>query len=83
MPHHYINLIDPNVNVNANILTYDLQAVSNEESGTYAIDLKTVMQHETIQSFPLHDFQIGTDIVYVCSNIIRCRSDLLSNYGLY
>jgi hypothetical protein len=63
-PHHYIDLLtDPSVVVNANILTYNLQAVSDEEPGTYTIGLRAVMQDETIQSFPLLDFQIGTDIL--------------------
>ncbi len=62
-PHHYIDLItDLSVDINANILTYNLQAVSDEEPGTYTIGLRAVMQDETIQSFPLLDFQIGTDI---------------------
>ncbi|MFH1719059.1 MAG: hypothetical protein ABIF19_17025, partial [Planctomycetota bacterium] len=63
-PHHYIDLIrDPNVGVAGNILTYNLQAVSDEAPGTYAAGLWAVMNDSTIQSFPLVDFQIGTATV--------------------
>jgi hypothetical protein len=59
--HHYINLItDPNVGVNGNVLTYNLQAVSDEEPGTYTASLWVVMKDSSIQSFPLADFQVGT-----------------------
>ncbi len=59
--HHYINLItDPNVGVNGNVLTYNLQAVSDEAPGTYTASLWVVMKDSSIQSFPLADFQIGT-----------------------
>jgi len=63
-PHHYIDLItDPSVGVAGNILSYNLQAVSDEEPGTYTAGLWAVMKDPTIQSFPLADFQIGTDAV--------------------
>jgi hypothetical protein len=63
-PHHYIDLVaDPNVDAKGNVLTYNLQAVSDEEPGTYTAGLWAVMNDSTVQSFPLFDFQIGTDIV--------------------
>jgi len=63
-PHHYIDLItDSNVEVNGSTLTYNLQAVSDEEPGTYTAGLWVVMKDSTIQSFPLADFQIGTATV--------------------
>jgi hypothetical protein len=63
-PHHYIDLItDSAVDVKGNMLTYNLQAISDEEFGTYTAGLWVVMNDSTIQSFPLADFQIGTDTV--------------------
>ncbi len=63
-PHHYIDLIaDTNVTVAGNVLTYNLQPVSDEAPGTYAAGLWAVMKDSTIQSFPLVDFQIGTSAV--------------------
>jgi len=63
-PHHYIDLItDASVDVAGNVLTYNLQAVSDEEPGTYTASLWVVMKDSTVQSFPVLDFQIGTDAV--------------------
>jgi hypothetical protein len=63
-PHHYIDLItDTNVEINGNMLTYNMQAVSDEKPGTYTAALWVVLKDSTIQSFPLADFQIGTDTV--------------------
>ena len=60
-PHHYIDLrTNLDVNANGNVLTYNLQAVSDEQPGTYTASLWVVMKDSSIQSFPLADFQIGT-----------------------
>jgi hypothetical protein len=62
-PHHYIDLVtDPNVDVNGNVLTYNLQAVSDEEPGTYTASLWSVSSDDPLdQAMSLDDFQIGTD----------------------
>ena len=64
-PHHYIDLItDPNVEVNENMLTYHLQAVSDEQPGTYTASLWAVSGADPLdQVMPLYDFQIGTGTV--------------------
>jgi len=61
-PHHYIDLLhNTDVQVNGNVLTYDLQPVSDEEPGTYTASVWAVKAGEGInQSFPLVDFQLGT-----------------------
>jgi len=64
-PHHYIDLLtNPNVNVNGEVLTYDLQAVSDEEPGTYTASLRVVSSADPLdQQMLLVDFQIGTATV--------------------
>lgn len=64
-PHHYIDIAtDANVVVNGDVLTYGLRAVSDEKPGTYTASLRVVLKDDsTIQSFPLVNFQIGTDVV--------------------
>lgn len=64
-PHHYLDLItDADIGVNGNVLTCTLQAVSDEEPGTYTAGLWAIVADDSsIQSFPLVDFQIGTDTV--------------------
>jgi hypothetical protein len=64
-PHHYLDLItDTDVQVNGNVLTCNLQAVSDEEPGTYTASLWVILKADSsVQSFPVLDFQIGTDIV--------------------
>ena len=79
--HHYIDLLkDPNVSINGNILTYNLQPITDEEPGTYTASLSAVMQDKTIQSFPLLDFQIGIDVIETqvverekCADCQGCR----------
>ncbi len=64
-PHHYLDLItDPDIEVNGNVLICTLQAVSDEEPGTYTAGLWAILAADSsVQSFPLVDFQIGTDAV--------------------
>ncbi len=67
-PHHYINLLattDTNIKVSGNVLTYALQAVSNEEAGTYTASLRAVKKGDppVNQIFVLVDFQLGTATV--------------------
>jgi Outer membrane cytochrome MtrC/MtrF-like, domains II/IV len=64
-PHHYIDLLtNPDVQVNDNVLTYNLQAVSDEEPGTYTASLWAVTSADALdQAMPLYDFQIGTATV--------------------
>ena len=64
-PHHYIDLLtNPDVNVNGNVLTYNLQAVSDEEAGTYTASLNSVSSDDPLdQAMILDDFQIGTGTV--------------------
>jgi hypothetical protein len=64
-PHHYIDLLtSPTVNVSDNVLTYDLQAVSDEEPGTYTASLRVVSSADALdQQMLLVDFQIGTGTV--------------------
>jgi Outer membrane cytochrome MtrC/MtrF-like, domains II/IV len=64
-PHHYIDLINnSDVQVNGNVLTYNLQAVSDEEPGTYTASLWAVTSADSLdQAMPLYDFQIGTETV--------------------
>ncbi|MDO8635877.1 MAG: cytochrome c3 family protein, partial [Dehalococcoidia bacterium] len=65
-PHHYIDLLtDTNVQVVGNTLKYTLQAVSNEEPGTYTASLRVVKKGDppVNQAFVLTDFQLGTATV--------------------
>ncbi|MBF8265036.1 MAG: MULTIHEME CYTC protein [Dehalococcoidia bacterium] len=65
-PHHYIDLLkDTNVQVQGNTLKYALQAVTNEEAGTYTASLWVIKKGDppVNQAFVLADFQIGTATV--------------------
>ena len=65
-PHHYIDLLtDKNVQVEGNVLKYALQAVSNEQPGTYTLSLRVVKKGDppVNQAFVLVDFQLGTATV--------------------
>ncbi len=64
-PHHYIDIAkDINVDTNGNVLTYNLQPVSDEEPGTYTASVRTALSGDSAsQDFLLLDFQIGTDTV--------------------
>ncbi len=64
-PHHYIDLLtNPAVVVNGNVLTYELQAVSDEAPGTYAASLRVVSKSDPLdQAMLLADLQIGTATV--------------------
>jgi len=61
-PHHYIDLTtNSDVNVNGDVLTYNLQAVSDEEPGTYTAGLRAVSKSDPLdQQMLLADLQIGT-----------------------
>lgn len=61
-PHHYVDLLtSAGVTVNGSVLTYNLQAVSNEEPGTYTASLWAVSKSDALdQTMVLADFQIGT-----------------------
>ncbi len=63
-PHHYIDLLtNPNVVVNGAVLTYNLQAVSDEAPGTYTASLRFVSKSDPLdQAMLLQDFQIGTSV---------------------
>lgn len=64
-PHHYIDIAtNTDVEANGNVLTYNLQAVSDEEPGTYTASVRTALEGDSAsQAFLLLDFQIGTDTV--------------------
>jgi hypothetical protein len=61
-PHHYIDLLtDANAKAQGNIVTYGLQAVSNEEAGTYIVSAYAVLKQNALdQQFPLVEVQVGT-----------------------
>ncbi len=61
-PHHYVDLLtNPAVVVDGNVLTYTLQAISDEEPGTYTAGLRSVSKSDSLdQTMSLVDFQIGT-----------------------
>ncbi len=63
-PHHYIDLLtNPNVVVSGDVLTYNLQAISDEGPGTYTASLWTGLTSDPLdQAMLLRDFQIGTDV---------------------
>jgi hypothetical protein len=64
-PHHYSDLLtDPTVTVHGNVLTYELQAVSDEAPGTYTASLWFVAKSDPLdQAMLLRDLQIGTATV--------------------
>lgn len=65
-PHHYIDLLkDAGAQIQGNVVKYTLQAVSNEEAGTYTASLWTVKKGTppVNQAFVLADFQVGTATV--------------------
>ncbi|MBF8267742.1 MAG: hypothetical protein HW388_1250 [Dehalococcoidia bacterium] len=61
-PHHYIDLLkSADVQVSGNIVTYVLQAVSDEEPGTYTATVRAVLKADALQqTMELADFQLGT-----------------------
>ncbi len=62
-PHHFIDLLtDTNAQGTGNTVTYALQAVSNEEAGTYTVAVRVVKKGTppVNQAFVLTDFQLGT-----------------------
>lgn len=64
-PHHYIDLrTNPDVQVEGQVYTYPLQAVTDEEPGTYRIGLIVKLGDDVIQQVVrLTDIQIGTATV--------------------
>jgi hypothetical protein len=64
-PHHYIDLLtNPAVVVNGSVLTYELQAVSDEAPGTYTASLRFVSKSDPLdQAMLLSNLQIGTATV--------------------
>jgi hypothetical protein len=64
-PHHFVDLLtNPAVVVNGNVLTYELQAVSDEAPGTYTATLRAVSKSDALdQAMLLSDLQIGTATV--------------------
>lgn len=65
-PHHFIDLLtNPNVQVQGNVLRYNLQPVSDEEAGTYTATAWAVQKGATPanQIMALADFQLGTATV--------------------
>lgn len=65
-PHHYIDLLkDTNVQVDSGTLKYQLQAVTDEEAGTYTASVRAVKKGDppVNQAFTLVDFQLGTATV--------------------
>jgi hypothetical protein len=63
--HHYISLkSSPGVQANGNVLTYQLQPISDEAPGTYTISLYTVRASNPIeQLMKFANVQIGNGIV--------------------
>lgn len=61
-PHHFIDLLtDTNVQVQGNTLKYTLQAVSDEEPGTYVASLRAVLKATPFQQVMMvAEFQLGT-----------------------
>lgn len=61
-PHHYIDLkTNPDVQVNGNVLTYQLKPVTDELPGTYTVSLWTRLASDNIQQImKFADVQIGT-----------------------
>ena len=63
--HHYINLLNnPGVQVNGNVLTYPLAAVSDEQPGTYTVTLYAVRASNPLeQLMKFANAQIGNNVV--------------------
>lgn len=63
--HHYVNLLNnAGVQVNGNVLTYPLAAVTDEEPGTYTVALAiTRASNEIEQLWKFQNIQIGTATV--------------------
>ncbi len=61
-PHHYINLkSNPDVKVNANVLTYTLKPVTDELPGTYTLSVSATLDSDRIQQLMrLTNIQIGS-----------------------
>jgi hypothetical protein len=61
-PHHYVDLLkDANAKVQGNVITYALQAVSDEASGTYIVGVNSVLKANGLdQQFPVVEVQVGT-----------------------
>ncbi len=65
-PHHYIDLLgEPSVQVTGNVLKYTLQAITNEEAGTYTASLRAIKKGDPPinQAFVLVNFQLKTATV--------------------
>jgi hypothetical protein len=64
-PHHYIDLkTNPNVGISGRVLTYPLQAVSNESTGTYTVSVWSVLASDPLQQImKFATVQIGTNTV--------------------
>lgn len=59
-PHHYIDLTSDG-EVDGNVITYELQPVTDEEPGTYTVSLWVVLTEDQLeQTFELENIQIGT-----------------------
>ncbi len=60
--HHYIDLKDTEgLEIDGNVLTYQLDAITDEEPGTYKVTLWTVFAADMLeQTFEITDIQIGT-----------------------
>ena len=61
-PHHYIDLKNnPEVQVNGNVLTYPLRAVTDEQPGTYTVSVWSALTSDPIQQImKFANIQIGT-----------------------
>jgi OmcA/MtrC family decaheme c-type cytochrome len=62
--HHYVNLLtttNTNLVVNGNVITYTMEAITNEDPGTYTIGLRaTAKDYPLDQKYILNDVQILT-----------------------
>lgn len=62
--HHFIDLkTNPNVQINGNTLTYNLQPVTDEAPGTYTVCVRGSLNADALQQIMKYaDIQIGTSV---------------------
>ncbi len=75
--HHYIDLKDTeDLEIDGNVLTYDLDAITDEEPGTYKVTLWAVFAADPLeQTFEITDIQIGTaDVETLVVGKDKCAS---------
>lgn len=83
-PHHYIELkTNPGVQVNGNVLTYNLKPVTDEAPGTYTVCVRGALKSDALQQIiKFVDVQIGTNVpetqVVEKASCIPCHQGTIS-----